>query len=88
MGNANSSLESTRDDSESMKLERTGTNVAVAGELVGLLKIDNTNEAKKSSQMNFILFATDLNSRQQTMQSVIHHAQGQSQSNEYQQCFN
>ena len=58
MGNANSSLESTRDDLEStrddlestrddsgsMNLERTGTNVAVAGELVGLLKIDNTSD--------------------------------------------
>lgn len=35
--------ESTRDVG-SIKLERTGTNVAVAGELVGLLKIDNTHD--------------------------------------------
>ena len=50
MGNSSSSLEelesSTSDDSGSgsMKLEMTETNVAVAGELVGLLKIDNTDE--------------------------------------------
>jgi hypothetical protein len=62
MGNANSSLESTRDDSEStrddsestrddsesMKLERT--NVAVEGELVGLLIIgDHTSNTPKIS---------------------------------------
>ena len=48
MGNASSLEESTSGDSGSMKLERTGTNVTVAGELVGLLKI-NDHKSKIST---------------------------------------
>jgi len=49
-GNANYQI----DDSGSMKLERTGTNVAVTGELVGLLKIDNASHISTDQCIKYL----------------------------------